>query len=377
MNLWPGSWKSVVTALGLFVFGKAGSLLAAEKLELPEGFSLWQKAAHLRVGVGYKDNVTLSSFNPQGSAFEILSLDAMLYRLPWNDWQFSLMAVGSDARYFNHDTGIDAEQNAAVSSEFAWFMGRGWKSVSTLQYVFINQVMDVSATYGTTVRQQVFGHGIIFKEGVRRDVGRWWGELSLSGSRYCFREPLDDYWQASPRLTLGRYYGSGSEVSVSYQAAPLLYDTREETDLTGTPIPGTDLRYLTQTADLSWLHFWDTKRRWRSSTRLAFESNQDNGSGYYDYTQYRVVEQLRYRASSWEVSAQASLAYYDFPNQPVSLTDPTERHRTGLHLTLRGEKRLSKHWSVYAAYDYERSFSNLEVERYQANLGSGGVEFAF
>ncbi len=355
----------------------AGSILAAEKLELPEGFSLWQKSAHVRVGLGYKDNVTLSSFNPQGSAFEMTSVDAMLFRLPWNDWQLSLMAVGSDARYFNRSLGIDTEQNAAVSGELAWFLGNGWKSVSSLQYLFINQVMDVSATYGTSLRQQVFGHGLTFKEGLRKDVAPWWGELTLAGSRYWFHEPLDDYWQAGPQLTLGRYYGHGSEASLSYQAMPLSYDTREQTALSGVSIPGTNLRYLPQSLELAWQHVWDARRRWRCLTRLGLESSRDNGSGYYDYNQYRIAEQLRYRAQTWEVSAQAALAYYDFPNQAVSLTDPSQRHRTSIHLTLRAEKSLSKHWRVYAIYDYERSLSNQAVEEYDANTASVGIEFAF
>lgn len=98
---------------------------------------------------------------------------------------------------------------------------------------------------------------------------------------------------------------------------------------------------------------------------------------YYNYAQYQIAEQLRCRALSWEVSAQLSLARYDFPNQPVSLTDPSQRHRTSVHVTLRGEKRLSKHWSAFAAYNYVRSLSNQAVEQYDANTASAGIEFAF
>ena len=353
------------------------SLAAAEKLTLPEGFSLWRQSASLRVGVGYKDNVTLSSFQPQGSAFEMTSVDAMIFRMPWNDWQFSMMAMGSDARYFNRSIGIDTEQNAAASAQLTWFLGKKWRSVSTLQYIYMNQVMDVSATYGTAVRQQVLGHGVIFKEGLRKDAGKYWMELNLSGSRYFFREPLDSFWQAGPQLTLGRTYGHGSEVSLSYQAASVLYDSREHTDLTGLPVTGTHLRYLPQTAEVAWMHHWDAKRRWRSSTRLSFETSADNGSGYFDYQQYRLTEQLRYRVSGWELSAQATLAYYEFPHQPVSTIDSRARHRTSFVAGLRGEKRLSKHWRVYAAYDYEQSFSNLDVEQYEANTVSGGIELTF
>ncbi len=369
--------KSALGALSLFFVLGAAASMSAEKLELPEGFSLWQRSAHLRVGAGYKDNVTLSHFDPPSSAFEMASADVMLFRLPWNGWDFSLMGVASDVRYFRESIGVDAEQNAAVSSQLGWFMSEGWKSTTALQYVFINQVMDVSAVYGAAVREQVHGHGITLTEGVRRDAAPWWAELSLLGSLYYFRQPLDDYWQAGPRISLGCYYGHGSEIGLSYQAFPQAYDSREQTDPTGAPVPGTRLRYWSQQAELSWQHNWDEQRRWRSITRCGFEHNQDNGSGYYDYLQYRIAEQLRYRAAGWDFSVQGALAYYDFPRQALSLTDPRLRHRTSIHLTVRGEKSLSKHWRICAAYDYERSLSNQQAEQYRANTASAGVDFEF
>jgi hypothetical protein len=377
MNPWQGRGKRTLAVALLFAAGGAVRARAAEKLELPEGFPLWQKSAAIQVGLGYKDNVTLSSFDPQASSFAAASVDAALFRLPWNNWQVSLLAMASDTRYWDRSVGVDTEQTAAVSGEFAWFVGKGWKSVSTLQYVFLNQVMDVSATYGVSVPQQVFGHALTVKQGVRKEAGLGWAGLDLWGTRSWFREPLDDSWQVGPQLILGRYYGHGSELSLSYQIAPLAYDTREQTDARGAPIAGTHLRYLPQTVELVWQHGWGEPRRWRNTLRLSYEANRDNAAGYYDYRMYRVGEQLRYRAGRWEVSGVASVAYYDFPQQAVGLDDPRARHRTSVHLGLRGERSLSKHWRVYAFYDHERSLSNLEVEQYEANTVSGGIEVAF
>ncbi|HNU53327.1 MAG TPA: hypothetical protein PKJ98_20735 [Verrucomicrobiota bacterium] len=367
----------VAVALLLLPVSHLPAPLAAESLELPEGFPLWQHAGSVGVGFGYKDNLTLSHVDPPDSAFEIASAEVMLFRLPWNNWQISLMAVGSDTRYFDPTPDVDAEQNAAVSGEFVGFLGRGWKSISTLRYAFLNQVMDVSATYGTSLPQQVLGHGLTFEQGIRNTVGSWWAGLDVSGSRYVFREPLDDYWQAGPQVRVGHYYGQGSELSLSYQVSPLLYDTREKVDATGAPLSGTSLRYLPQTVELAWIQVWDEPRRWQSTTRLSFESSQDNGTGYYDYTQYRVAEQLRYRAGGWELSAEASVAWFEFPNQPVSLVDAQARQRTSVHAAVRGQRQLSRHWRLYAAYDYEQSLSNRDTDRYKANTVSGGIEFEF
>jgi hypothetical protein len=243
--------------------------------------------------------------------------------------------------------------------------------------VFINQVMDVSATYGTILRQQVFGNGITGTEAVRKDFGPNWAQLGFSVSRYYFREPIDDYWQGGPQLSLGRSYGHGSEVSLNYSANPILYDTREQTDTAGLPIPGTSLQFLLQTIGVSWQHYWDSQRRWRSTTRLDFGLNRDNGSGFYDYNQYVIGEHLRFKPGTWEFSVRVGAAYYDYPNQPVSPINPARRHRTQLVAALRVEKELSRHWKLFAAYDYEDSLSNLAVEQYDVNVGSAGVEFSF
>ncbi len=377
MNFPQGQGMGAVAALMLFSLGEGSLLCASEKTELPEGFPLWQKSVQLRAGLGYKDNVTLSSFDRQDSAFETLSADAMLFRLPWNNWQVSLMAVGSDTRYLDRSILVDKEQNAAVSGEFAWFLGRGWKSLSTLQYVFLNQVMDVSTTYGASSPQQVFGHLLSFKEGARKDAGAWWAELDLSGVRGWFREPLDDYWQAGPGLALGRRHGHDSEIALSYQLSPLTYDQREQTDLAGMPLLDTRLRYMTQTLELAWRQSLDSRSRWCNTLRLGLEANRDNGAGYYDYTQYRITEQIRFRAAGWDLSALASAVHYEFPRQPISLDDTRSRHRTSILVGLRGEKTLSQRWRVYVAYDFEQSLSNLNLDRYKANTVSGGVAFAF
>lgn len=359
----------------------AGCAVAAgaanNQLQLPEGFPLWQPSADLRVGLGYDDNVTLSSFAPVGSAFETTGAEAMLFRLPWNNWQLTAFATGTDTRYFNRDTGVNTEQDAAASAQFTWWLGKGWKSLSSLQYVFINQVLDVSDTYGIAARQEVYGHGLTAKQGARKEFGPYWLQLDASLARFYFRQPLDNYWQPGATLALGRYYGHNSEVSLSYQAMPLLYDTRQQTQPSGTPIPNTHLRFLPQTFELSWIHYWDDKRLWRNLTRLEFEFNRDNGSGYYDYQQYRLVEQVRFRSARWEASFVGSAAWYHAPHQPLSIAGIWERNRTSLRAGLRVSRTLFSHCKAYAAYDYERSFSNLAAERYQANTGTAGLELFF
>jgi len=344
--------------------------------DLP-GLSLWYPSLSLQAGLGYKDNVTLSSYDPQGSGFESLTAEAMLIRLPYDQWQFTALGTFTDTRYFDRSIGVDTEQNATFSGEFTWMPAPGWKVVSTLQYLFINQVMDVSASYAIPIRQQVLGHGITFKQGVRREAGPWYVDLSLAGSRYLFDEPLDDYWQTGPTLTVGRRVAKKTELTLTYSALPLAYDTRAEASARGVPMPGTSLRFLPHSLETGWEQTLDEPGRWRAGLRLQFQRNEDNGSGYYDYWHYRAAGHLRYKPQGWDFLMQASLGYYDYDLQTVSPTDARRRHHALALVSVRGQRVLSRHWRAFANYDFERSLSNLPLEEYQANVISVGAEYTF
>ena len=365
-----------LATLGLASSGAVGRA-DTNKLELPPGFNLWQPSLNLRSGFGYKDNVTLSSFAPQASSFESVSGEAMLMRLPWDNWQINLFAVGTDTRYLNHAAGVEAEDHAAASAQFTWFPQDDWRTITTVEYAYMDQMMDVSATYGATERQQVLGQGLTVKQGARADVGPWFADATFAGSRYYYRAPLDHYWQFGPTLTAGRYYGRSSEVSLTYGVLPLRYDTREQVASDGALLTNTSLRFVAHNVDLTWQQHWDQARRWRTTVRLNGERTTDNGSGYFDSWQYRFTTQLRFRPPGWELSARASVAYYDFNRQPLSPSDPRTRHRSAVLVGLRAEKILSRHWKLFAAYDYERSLSNLDLEQYAAQTCSGGLEYEF
>ncbi|MBI5384790.1 MAG: hypothetical protein HZA90_08880 [Verrucomicrobia bacterium] len=351
---------------------------AADKLELPPALSLWHESATLRAGVGYKDNVTLSASEPRGSAFEQAGLDLMVFRLPWNDWQFSFFSSANDARYFDQTIGIDTEQNAAASTQFTWLPGRNWKSLTTLQYTYMNQVLDVLTTLRVaSTRQQVLWHAVTARQGWRKDFAPYWIEASFGAGRNLLNFPLDDFWQGGPQLAVGRSYGYGSEVSLTYQAQRSFFDTYKQAQVDGSLLPDTSLEFTVQNAEINWQHQWDARRRWRTTTRLSFEMNQDNGPGYFDYRLYRLTEQLRYSRGTWMLSAQASLGHYDFLHRAIAVGSPETTSRTTVLLNVRGEKKLSQHWKVYATYDHEHSLSNLESERYSANVALAGVEFSF
>jgi hypothetical protein len=327
--------------------------------------------------MGYKDNVTLSSTDPQGSAFWLSGIEAIAFRLPSGGWQFNALLDATDVRYFDSPS-VDSEQQVVAVAEVTRDLGRDWKSALGMNYLYQNQVFDLSTTYtNSTAIGQIVGHTLTPRWKVRKEWRPFWAEAEFIGTRQILESPLDSYWQLGPRLAVGRSLGPRSEISLAYQCSWLDYDSREQLDAAGQSITNTSLALQTHLVEIAWTQSWDNKRRWQTTTRAGFEANHDNGSGFFDYRHYRLAQELRYRTDKWEAKARARVSYYDYLTQPVSADDPSKRHRTLVALSLLAERKLARHLKIFAGCTWERSLSNVSFDDYQASVVTGGFAATF
>jgi len=350
------------------------SIGAAETPESPPSLAFWDKSLNLRVGGGYNDNVTLAHSAPEASAFVNTGLDAMIFRLPTDGTELYFFLNADDTRFFSSPS-VNKEQILIAQAQALHSFTPKWKGGLQLEYIYQDQVFDAStADFFSSVRAQ--GSGITGRPSVRWDMApKYWLEVVGIATRQLFTEPLDGYWEGGPRMTFGHEYGSRSELHLSYEYTRRVYDTREDLTLDGTPIPGTTLEFGRHAFQLLSRHYWDSERRWRSSSRLDLELNFDNGSGYYNYHKYQFSEQLRYRTKTWEISGQAKVNYYDYDLQDVSPTDTDKRHRLGLILNLRAERNLFRHFKAFAQFEYERFLSNVPSDEYNVTTFSVGIDW--
>ena len=363
----------VMAALGASG-AEAPALLSLDEFKIP----LWYEDVNLRGGFGYKDNVLLSSVNPQGSAFWTAGGDVLVYRLPSGGWQFSGFASFDNVGYFERSTGVNNEQAAIAMAQASKDLGKGWRMGLGANYTLQHQVFDASVTETNQyTNTEVLGNSVVGRWFVRKDIKPYWVDAEFSLMRQWLAAPLDSFLQTGPRLTMGRSLSHGSDLTLSYQWLWLGFDTREQVSAAGVAEPGTSLRFQSQLVELTWHQVWDEKSHWHSMTRLGLNLNQDNGSGYFDFWQYLLAEQLKYKAKTWEISAVGRVDYYDFAVQTVSATDLALRQKTVFSASLRADKHLGKSWKVFATYAYDRSLSNLTSDRYQANTTSVGVEYRF
>jgi hypothetical protein len=356
--------------------------LSPDDFKLPK-ISLWYTDVTLRSSVGYRDNPTLSSngnTNAPANAFWSVGGDLILFRLPVNGWQFSAFANYNYLSYVSlgASSSTSAEQNGMAMAQLSKDLGGDWKTGVSLSSMYQDQVVDttITQTNGTSITE-ILGENVTGRWFVRKDFKPWWTELSLSTTRQWLAAPLDGFWQPGARFAAGRSCGHATDLSLSYQWAYVDFDTRAQEDATGASVPGTHLRFQTHSTELAWQQTWDDPKHWQTVTKAGLDVNQDNGSGYFDYWQYHLAEQLKYHAGTWEISATSALNYYDFTVQTASSTDLSLRRKTTASAGLSASKKLGKSFKVFASASYERSLSNADYDAYETATTSAGVEYHF
>jgi hypothetical protein len=362
--------------VGFICFFAAKDALHAQKQDPLKPLSVWDKSVNLRFGGGYKDNLLLSNVRTIASGFVATGIDLMVVRLPTDGAQFVFFLNGEDIRYLEGGP-VDKEQTLIAVSQVKKDFAENWTVGLEAQYIYQDQVVDASTTEtNQTVLAQ--GNGFSVRPTIRRDFSKnTWLELGLGVNRQYFKAPLDDYWEGGPKLTLGHEYGNRSEWTLSYDLIRRAYDNREQLTKDGISIAQSSLEFTRNEFDLTVRNNWDHKRRWRTTTKIGFELNEDNGSGYFDYKRYYVAQQLRFLTSKWELQGRIKFNYYDYAIQTVNDINPATRNRTGVILNLRGDRQLTKAIKLYGVFEHERVLSNRTTDQYRVNVVSGGVDWEF
>jgi hypothetical protein len=354
----------------------AGLPVAAQDAmpDLPAAISQWTHSASVKARVGYKDNVALSSIAPDGSPFVGAAAELGLWR--WLErTELEFFGTVDDRRFLAADA-TEKELTAYALGRLKSNWSDRWQTALGFEYVYQDQIVDVSVTEAELDRVRVRGHSVVSRPSSRWTVGRSWLELQAQAQRQLFQSPLDDYWEAGGKLAWGIPYGYGSEMAFSYEFGRRWFDTDEERTVDGVAIPGTQRVYDQQEARAQWRHTWDAARRWRTTTRVSTRWTEDGGSGFYDYTRGQLAEQIRFRTSRWDIECEARLSRYVYAVQTGDDgLSPRDRNDIGIRLST--ERRLTSALKIFAEYTHERTLSNRELDSYSVNTVSGGLNWEF
>jgi hypothetical protein len=354
--------------IGLFM-GCAGTLLLAQE-------QAWRPTGEAGLRVGYNDNVSLSSANPEASAFLGVGADGILWR-EWGDgFELEAFALGEHRQY------LDSEQ---VDKEQLFYglvqLGRDWDATwhvdAGLEYFYQDQVVDVSATETNIQPSRIKGHTFTGRTRLKRALGEGWLQLELAGTRQLFEELVDDYWEFAPRLEWTWPVRRELELSFGYQYVADWYDEDPALTSGGEPIAGSRREASRHELFMSARQYFGSDRRWRAILRLSGRINEDTTGEYYDYVRPQVSLRVRYRKSDWEVEGGLRFNHYDYGVQTVAVGDPELRRRSEVYGDVRVQRRVGRRLHLVAEYNYEQTFANRSLEAYTVNTVSGGVIFEF
>jgi hypothetical protein len=339
---------------------------------------LWDEQIALYSGVGYKDNVLLSAFNPRESPFVINGLDLMVMRLPLDGWQVVGLVVGDDIRYWRN-AGTDSEDSLISSLRIQRELPEGWRAALEWRGLDEKQVLDISTREGVPATALVEGYGITAQPSLRKDfTDGLWLQVEMPVTRWSLAAPLDDYWDFGPVVTVGYNFGPSSDLSASYGASYQPHQDWVALDQYGRPLPQL-LEVFQDRTELAWHQYWDSHRQLRTSTRLIFADDQDNGGGYFNYYQYQVVQDILWQTADWRIKGSAQQVYELYPVQGVGVLNGQHLDRNLTDLSLEVERRLLKHWKAFGKVEYQRGHSNYtgEAGDYTARTYSCGLRWEF
>jgi hypothetical protein len=338
--------------------------------------SKWQHLVSVRAMGGYKDNVLLSAELPDESPFVGAGLELIGWRPLGENSEFLGFLVG-EHRQFLDALEVDYEQTFVGQAQLEVDLGEAWTLTGPLEYLYVDQVLDVSATEVEVQATRVQGQSLGLRPSVQHHFSAGTMVLEAAGHRQLYEQPLDDSWEVETEILWQHPLAERTRSDLFYGFRQTWFDSDQERDADGVEIDGTHRKM--QRHELGWKlrYEWGERRSWRLMGTVSGQYADDLASGFYDFIRPLADLRLRYRAKGWTIEGTARARWYHYPVQTVSDTDDTLRRRSEFILELRGEREILSWLQVFAEYSHEQTFANRSAEEYSVNTVSCGLEVLF
>jgi hypothetical protein len=156
------------------------------------------------------------------------------------------------------------------------------------------------------------------------------------------------------------------------------FDSRPQYSASGRELPDTTLKIAENEWEARAGVTWDEAGHWQSSTRFSVLRYRDNGSGYFNYREQKVGQEVEWRSEKWLLRLGGSASRLDFDVQKAGIgIDPPSRLKDEFILDVHLERRLSARWTLYGSYFWERSRSNDAYASYRVNEGLLGLRWSW
>jgi hypothetical protein len=359
-----------------------GRLSAAQNSELDALLSAlpkWNGSATVSVSYGYNDNLLLSFTDEERSPFVRGSVEVILMRAPRDQFEFSFFADTETTRYTAGER-LEDDAKVWVRAEPGYRLGETLKFSLPVTGYYYDQVFDVSDTDVERLVAELKVKGVMVGPTVRWDFHpAWWMEAQAVAQRKRYDDGTYDGDIGEGTVQLGWTYGGWFEARLTGGRRWRDFETRPQYSApAGRELPGTQLKIAEREGELSFDIFWDDAAHWKTRTRASLLRYRDNGSGYFNYREQKVGQELEWKAEPWRVSVGGSASRVDFSIQKVGLgIDPPARLRDEFAGEFQVSRTLSSQWTIYGGYTWERWRSNDPVSSYTVNEGLLGVRWSW
>ena len=344
-------------------------------LELPS----LSRLITLRASSGYRDNVLLSSFAPEGRSFARAETEVVLSSLNESAWQWTAFLNGDVLRYFSPLPDARGEQQWFTHGELRWTPSSRLVTSLMAQVYYQDMVLDVSETEAVRVVAPIRVRGAIVASSTKIALPA--GFVLEPYARVHRSDYLDysgDFDETQAGLRLEWKHDERFVLSAGGRQLRRAYDERTNFTAGGRPLPDTHLRFDQTEAELKARSAWSWRGNWNASVAASRLQNRDQASGYFNYDRDRLKTQLGWSNSRWSVTGSGERQQSEYLVQTVGIgTSPAARVSRDTEVTARVERHFNPAWTAFAEARDERSTSNQVEFSYRARGVLGGVEFSF
>jgi hypothetical protein len=203
-----------------------------------------------------------------------------------------------------------------------------------------------------------------------------WLEVRAVGNRRSYQETEFNHTMDDGTVRLGWRPGDRFEVSVSGAERTRRYDSHLQYSVSGRALAGTLLKIYEREAELRADVTWDKAERWKTTTFIGRCDFRDNGSGYSNYRERRLEQDLDWTAGNWLVHIEGEAKHQLYDVQTVGLgLNPSARVKEIFSTQLRIERKLGERWALFEEFNWERVRCNDPIASYNMNEGLLGVRW--
>ena len=357
----------------------ANAALSPELVALLRMLPKWSTSTALATSYGYKDNLLLSFVGEERSAFVRGGVELMLLRVPRGQFDYSLYAEAERTHYFSAKT-ADHDAKIRVRTEPGYRFGDTLKVALPLTGYYYDQVFDVSDTDVERLIARLKVKGVMAGPLVRWDFHPgWWIEGQAIGQKKRYDDGANDGRIGEGNVRLGWKPGDRFDIRVSGAQRWRDFERRSQYSSSGRELAGTELKISEREGEIRFDVTLDKAGCWNTTTRASLLRYRDNGSGYFNYREQKVAHEVEWRSEPWLVRIGGSAGRLDFGVQKVGIgIDPRpsrlkDEFTADLHL----ERQISKRWSIFGSYVWERDRSNDEFASYRLNEGLLGMRWSW